>query len=80
MRLSAKKNMEFFFTFIRNSDTEIELNMYNTFYKLVKVENENEPSAISDQPEEWVNAKDKKMSMSGSLANSIVEAFKNLGK
>lgn len=53
--------------------------MYNPFYKLVKVKKETYTGTISDQPEEWIYAKDNKMSMFGSLANAIVETVKNSG-
>lgn len=81
MRMVAKKeNMEFFFTLLNKSENEIELEMYSTIYRLVRDVKEKNESGISEQPEEWVNAGNNKMSMSGSLANAIVEAVKNSGK
>lgn len=75
MKLIARKEiMEFHFTLLRKSDQQIEIEMYNTLYKLVKVQKEGDESAGQD--EEWKNAADNKMSMSAELAKAIVKAVK----
>lgn len=77
MKLIARKEiMEFHFTLLRKSDHQIEIEMYHTLYKLVKVQKESDESAISEQEEEWKNAADNKMSMSAELAKAIVKAVK----
>lgn len=65
--------MEFHFTLIRKSESDIM--MYNTFYRLVKASQGNE-SSIMQGGEEWRNAADNKMSMSAELARAVVEAVK----
>ncbi|WP_313491935.1 MULTISPECIES: hypothetical protein [Sphingobacterium] len=78
MKLIAKKEiMEFHFTLLRKSDTEIDIMMYNTFYRLVKVPQQVDESAIGEVAEEWRNAADNKMNMSDGLAKAVVEAVNN---
>ena len=77
MKLIARKEiMEFHFTLLRKSDHQIEIDMYNTLYKLVKVQPEGDETAIAEQAEEWKNAAGNKMSMSAELASAIVKAVK----
>ncbi len=69
--------MEFHFTLLKNSETEIEIMMYNTFYRLIKVPQEEKDGIIDKGHEEWRNAADNKMSMSAGLAKAVVEAVRN---
>ena len=67
--------MEFHFTLVSKSDSEIEIMMYHTQYKLVKISSLDDQNTLLWVGEGWTNAANNKMIMSAELVNTIIEVI-----
>ncbi len=61
--IAKKNNMDFRFRLVRQTPREIEVEMYNTSYILVKNE------------EQWENSSNNKFVLSAPLVNAVLESL-----